>query len=140
MTQIVISKTETQHGKMIETAVIVIDSTLSVLDFDDLFRSKLGKFLTCLQDLKNEVKDNRLAYEQFEEGSNDYRIRLQVFSQSFDEQLHFEQHYSVFKHGEFKISLNTFIQNDTVCDFSILSLNDWISIKKAESSVGFENE
>ena len=140
MNQIVISKTQPQHGKVIETSVIVVDSELSVLDFDDLFRSKLDMFLTCWQDINNEVKTNRFAYQQFEEGSDDYAIGLQVFSKSFDEQLHFEQTYNTFVHGDFKISLKSFIQHDTVCEFSILDLHDWISIKKAESSVGFSNE
>lgn len=140
MNQIVIAKTQPKHGKIIETSIILIDSELSVLDFDDLFRSKLDMFLTGWQDIKNEVKTNRLAYQKFEEGSDDYVAGLQVFSQSFDEQSHFEQNHNMFVHGDFKISLKSFIQDETVCDFNILSIHDWIAIKKAESSVGFNDE
>lgn len=139
MNQIVISKTFTHHGKSSEASVIVIESDQSVIEFDNLFRNALFTFVTRWRDLDIQVQHDLNAYQKLEEGMKGYDEALQAFTHSFDEQINFETNHTVFVHGAFKISLSSFIHSNEICDFSVLSLVDWVSIKKAESSVGFNS-
>lgn len=139
MNQIVISRTLTHHGKSSEDSVIVIDSDLSVIEFDNLFRNALFSFVTRWKDIDVKVQNNLRAYHKLVEGMKGYDEALQAFTNSFDEQINFENNKTVFVHGIFKISLSSFIRSNEICDFSVLSLVDWISIKKAESSIGFNS-
>ena len=139
MNQIVISKTFHHHGKTSESSVIVIESDQSVLEFDNLFRNALFTFFTRWQDLDLQVQHDLNEYKKLEEGMKGYDEALRDFTYSFDEQNNFETNHTVFTHGEFKISLSSFVNENVVCEFGILSLNDWLSIKKAESSVGFNS-
>lgn len=137
MNQIVISRTFTHHGKNSEASVIVIESNQSVIEFDNLFRNALFTFITRWQDLYERVQQDLSACQKLEEGMMGYDEALTAFTHSFDEQINFEDNHSVFVHGSFKISLDSFIVANDICDFSVLSLMDWVSIKTAESSVGF---
>jgi hypothetical protein len=139
MNQIVISKTFHHHGKTSESSVIVIESEQSVLEFDNLFRNALFTFITRWRDLDIQVQHDLNDYKKLEEGMKGYDEALRAFTYSFDEQNNFETNHTVFVHGVFKISLSSFIQAGEICDFSVLSLTDWLSIKTAESSVGFNS-
>lgn len=139
MNSIVISKTFRHHGKTSESSVILIDTELSVIEFDNLFRNALFTFFTRWHDLDCQVKQDLADYKKLDEGMKGYDEALNAFTHSFDEQNNFENHHTVFVHGEFKISLSSFLNANEICDFSVLTLMDWVSIKKAESSVGFNS-
>lgn len=139
MNQIVISRTFTHHGKNSEASVIVIESNHSVIEFDNLLRNALFIFITRWRDLYEQVQQDLSACQKLEEGMAGYDEALTAFTHSFDEQINFETNHSVFVHGDFKIPLGSFIVTNEMCDFSVLSLVDWVSIKTAESSVGFNS-
>jgi len=139
MNQIVISKTFHHHGKTTESSVIVIETSLSVIEFDNLFRNALFTFFTRWRDLDIQVQNDLDDYKKLEEGMKGYDEALKAFTHSFDEQNNFETNHTIFVHGEFKVSLSSFVNATDICDFSVLSLPDWVSIKLAESSVGFNS-
>lgn len=140
MNQIVISKALTNHGKTSEVDVIVLESQLSFTEFDSLFRNTLSSFFTRWHDLHIQSQKDLKTYQQFEEGMKGYDEALNAFTLSFDELMLFEKNHSVWNHGDFKLLLSSFLHDNKICDLLVLSLSDWLSIKKAESSVGFRYE
>lgn len=140
MNSIVISKADTSNSRK-ESEVIIIESELSVIDFDNLFRNTLSDFYSVWQQY-NETVSKELAYfNSVQENDSNYSQAMKSFTAAFDTFEVFERHNKVFSHNNYNILLTSFIiHSSELFNFTVLSLKDWVSIKKAESSVGFCHE
>lgn len=148
MNKVVISRSMNSRdlGK-INTAFYVVNTPLSVSEFDSLFRKVITTYLAGWQacsaiitqkmELSWASAEHEDKFKQAEAGN--------AYMEAVKNQEQFIADNKIFEYEGQKILLTLFIENKTffihdayeLADFTVLSLDDWATMKQQEATTGF---
>lgn len=144
MNKIVISRPviSTDIGK-IDAAFYVVNTPLSVSEFDTLFRQSINEYLAGWKSFVPMI--NEALEASWEVSENDYKKVEQSYMDAIKSQENYVAQNKIFEHAGQKLLLKLFIINETIFDpygyklaeFSILSLDEWAAVKMLETTTGF---